>query len=381
MTAQNGELLPEYRVIFIWDDNDTDNADNTTLDWMIETMRLTDKDLISRLVYDDKNPDYVIASDKYLYADYVINGDKALKTLKRYLKKNKESVFIFFTYEGVEPDLNIFDYAFTWNPDLVCGDRIGHNFSYMYDFRNEVPYTNTLTRDEARKLLADKRSFCVFMYSHKSEPRDSVFHLLSEYKRVDSTGSYLHNTDTKPSRNQQDWYELSVEIKSGYKFSIAMENATYKGYTSEKLIASLRAHTVPIYWGDPAVTDYINPKAFINVSDYSSLDEVLERVKEIDNNDELWLDMVTQPWQTEEQRARTLQGVADYNSFFRNIFSQDIKKAKRVLRGMIGDRYRRDIRAMVVPCYVRLFRRTRGKIAKYLPRRLKDYLKKILHYD
>ena len=369
MTAQNGELLPQYRVIFLWDDNDTDRADNTTLNWMIETMRLMDKDLISRFVRDEKNPDYIIVSDK------CFTGVKARENFTHYLKHNQNSVFIFFTYEVFEPDLNIFDYAFTWNFNHICGDRIIHNFPYMYDFRNEVIFTNDITRENARLILQDSPRFCNFIYSHPCEVRDKFFHILSEYKHIDSLGSHLNNSGVESTRKNKDWLNLSINLKSGYKFSIAMENTPYNGYTTEKIVTSLQAHTIPIYLGDPAVAEFINPKAFINISDYSSLDEAIERVKEIDNNDELWLDMVTQPWQTEEQRAKTLEAVEEYNSMIRNIFIQDIKNAKRVPHGTWADLSRKYFYGYIPPLRLRMLWKIRKPFVKLMPKKLTDYLK------
>ena len=80
-----------------------------------------------------------------------------------------------------------------------------------------------------------------------------------------------------------------------------MENAQYKGYNTEKILTSFRAHTIPIYWGDPGIENIYNPKAFINCNKYSSIDEILNIIKEIDNDDEKYIEMVTQPWQTPEQ--------------------------------------------------------------------------------
>ena len=291
-------------------------------------MRLNDQDLISRFVYDEENPDYVIVTDK-CWEDL-----HACRQFKRYWdEKKKNRIFIFFTFEAMEPELNLCDYAFTWNPYLKCADRICHNFSYMYDELHSTPFKNELTLDDARKILQAGPGFCNFLYSHAQEPRDSFFHLLSRYKHVDSSGPHLNNTGIRSSREAKNWYDLSIDMKRGYKFSIAMENNSCIGYTTEKIVTSLQAHTIPIYWGDPAVADYINPKAFINCGDYSSFDEVIDRVREIDNNDELWLDMVTQPWQTDEQYAKTIQEAEDYNSFIRSIFSQDIVAARRRATG------------------------------------------------
>ena len=323
-TPHHTTLLPEYRVAFIYygiQDFDFD----TLLNWLRKTMMMRDPNFVGRFVLDNENPDYVIATDKCF-----VLWEQCLR-LKKYLRRNKNCIFVFFSAECVDPDLNIFDYAFTWNPDLKCRDRVTHNIPYICRGTEPgvITHTNSLTLEEARKILDSNPRFCNFIYSHESEFRDNFFHLLSQYKRVDSLGACLNNTGTKSTRMQKDWYTLSIGLKSGYKFTIAMENATYKGYTSEKIISSLQAHTVPIYWGDPAVAEVLNPKAFINCHDYSSPEEVIERVKEIDNDDDQWLDMVTQPWQTEEQRRRTLEYLSEYDSFVRHIFSQDLREARR----------------------------------------------------
>ena len=61
-------------------------------------------------------------------------------------------------------------------------------------------------------------------------------------------------------RAQQNWMESSVEQKSYYKFTIAAENAAFPGYTSEKLMTSFQAHSIPIYWGNRDVVDEFNPR-------------------------------------------------------------------------------------------------------------------------
>ena len=303
-------------------------------------MRINDPDIINGIVRDDDNPEIVVASCR-CFIDSNMNA-----ILRKYISDGKERIFVFFSRECVEPDMNIFDYATTWNRHHALPGRIIHNTHFIYnlnpyteDKSEDKPYRNTLTYDDAVKLLRNNKGFCNFMYSHASPDRDKFFHLLSAYKRIDSFGPYLNNMNIEPSREAKNWYDLSVEMKHGYKFSIAMENASCSGYTSEKIISSLQAHTVPIYWGDPDVAEFLNPKAFINCHDYSSFEEVIERVKEIDNNDDLWLEIVTQPWQTEAQRQRTIELVEEYNEFWRKVFLQDIDTLKRRTEGAYYNLY------------------------------------------
>ena len=365
------DLLPEIRLAFIraWTGGD--------LEIMSREMRI-EPDLSRRFVRDDVNPDYIVASDTcyWIYED-------CLK-LRDYLRRRKDAVFIFLTRECFEPDMNLFDYAFTWNPDLICRDRIVHHFSELVSASNREILTNSFTIEQAREILSASPKFCNFIYSHSSEPRDSFFHLLSQYKRVASLGRHLNNVDTRFSRFDSDWYNLSIRMKEGYKFSIAMENASCKGYTTEKIISSLQAHTVPIYWGDPAVAEFINPKAFINCGDYSSFDEVVERVKEVDNDDDLWLDMVTQPWQTEEQRTRLAHDIEKYDAQVRGIFTQDISKAHRRATGTWPGLLQGGFTGVVgimPPLYIRALRETKRRAGKILPYKAKLAVKRFLHMD
>ena len=346
-------------------------------------MRIQDTEFDGMFIRDDDNPEYIIATDRCFITR------EPRDRLIRYLAEKEDRIFIFLTHECVDPDLTIFDYAFTWNSELTCGDRIVHCIPYIYTLKgcpseqSEYPLRNDITRDNAASLLSGKTGFCNFIYSHGMghSYRDNFFHLLSQRRHVDSLGPWLHNTDTEPNRNNLNWYELSVRMKSPYKFSIAIENATYKGYTSEKIISSLQAHTVPIYWGNPVVSDYINPKAFINCHDYTSPEEVIERVMEIDSNNDEWIDMVSQPWQTEEQRAKVISAADEYYSAIRHIFTQDLKEARRRPEGLWGNLARRSWGRTIKPrgaLPVRVLRKMGRIMSKYMSRKTKRRLKEFL---
>ena len=101
------------------------------------------------------------------------------------------------------------------------------------------------------------------------------------------------------------------------------------------------AHSVPIYFGNKFVAEEFNPKAFINVHDYKNLDEVVARIKEIDENDDLWAEMVSAAWQTDEQKAQTLREIEEYKNFGANIFSQSLEDARRRPEGYHTENYRK----------------------------------------
>ena len=206
---------------------------------------------------------------------------------QEHLKYN--CIRIFYTPENIRPRFDRCDYAFSY--DLPITQR---NYRLPI-YRRWPEYKNLLRPRDPDKIAAQKRQFCAFMVSnpHAIE-RIDFFNRLSKYKKVDSGGGYLNNIGyriERGSQNKLDWMR-------NYKFSITFENSCYPGYTTEKLMHALLADTIPIYWGNPLASLDFNPKAFINCHDYSSLDDVVELVREIDQNEALYKGYLSQPYLT-----------------------------------------------------------------------------------
>ncbi len=119
-----------------------------------------------------------------------------------------------------------------------------------------------------------------------------------------------------------------LAFQSASKFAIAAENCSSPGYTTEKIVQAMAAHTIPIYWGDPLVTRDFNPKAFINCHDYPSFEAVAQRVAEIDQDDALWCEIMSEPWFRDGREPEYLKQ-ASILDFFEHIFSQPLEKAYR----------------------------------------------------
>ena len=65
-----------------------------------------------------------------------------------------------------------------------------------------------------------------------------------------------------------------AETISRYRFSICYENFIENGYITEKIFDSMRSGCVPIYWGAPNITDYVDAAAFIDRRTFASHDEL-----------------------------------------------------------------------------------------------------------
>lgn len=229
------------------------------------------------LMYDPVSPDYLFATE-HIYTEW-----RARSEFKHFYSRKK--VALFFAGECISPDMNIFDYATTFDRDMKLADRVIRRpiVSFFGSF-NKKPLN--LPRYDVDAVLWRKDKFCNFIYSNpKAHPcRDALFYSLSRYKKVDALGRHLKNCVCQDSRNATDFEAKSVEMKQPYKFSIAAENAKFRGYTSEKILTSFLAYTVPIYWGDPCIELEFNSKAFINANKLDSK-TLLDIVRAVDSDD------------------------------------------------------------------------------------------------
>ncbi len=114
---------------------------------------------------------------------------------------------------------------------------------------------------------------------------------------MDSAGGHLNDTGFTPGTAYHgDWPSAKVDYQKGFKFSIAMENSSSLGYTTEKIVHALAAGTIPIYFGNPNISSEFNSGRFINCHQFQSISEVIELVLKLDSYDSLYLQMVNAPF-------------------------------------------------------------------------------------
>jgi hypothetical protein len=153
------------------------------------------------------------------------------------------------------------------------------------------------TCSETPFLSLHRSKFCAFIVSNsKNKVRNSAFHALSKYKKVDSAGK-LFNTEGNAlfAGAGGGGGELKKhEFLKQYRFCLAYENEIGNGYVTEKLLHAKAAGCVPIYWGsDSAITDF-NPLGFINAT-YLTEEQMVQRVREIEENPDLWKEIASVP--------------------------------------------------------------------------------------
>lgn len=242
------------------------------------------------------DPDYVV---------YSVFGDKHL---------DYDCVKIFFTGEDQSPDFNLCDYAMGFDhinfKDRYLRLPLYFLYSEHYKLMSEK-HLNDFQKDE----------FCSFVYSNgrATSVREELFNKVSEYKQVNSGGRYKNNVGGPvPDK---------LEFEKKHKFALAVENVSHDGYTTEKLIQSFAAGCIPIYYGDPGILNEFNEEAFINVRSYETIDQVIDKIKEIDQNDELYTKMLRTPALVNPNAYSDM--MASVDEFLDNIFESSKENAYR----------------------------------------------------
>ena len=273
-------------------------------------------------------------SDKYRFI-ISENPDYAVFDASSFYKCfSYDCVRILMLGENIRPDFNLYDYACGFD-EMRFGDR------YLY-----YPlYCNTRYREETRlamnkhiraKSLFDRKDkFCSFIVSNGNNVaaiREKFFYALNEYSKVDSAGTFLNNMPdhwTVPRGADIDEIGEVNKFREPYRFSLAFENSRYLGYTTEKIVRAFSGVTIPIYWGDLKIKEQFNSKAFIDVSDFESIDDAIHYISEVNEDQELWQAMLLEPALPENSNIPAMMEDAYLLDFFSNIFDQPPEKALR----------------------------------------------------
>ena len=261
--------------------------------------------------------------DKY---DFEIVDDPDYLLFSFYGSKHKDgkyrnSIKIAIYEEGYIPSFNSEDYTF----------GVAHIYYLDRYFRKAtlLEYLGNLKNEDFRKarnraINGPKREkFCAAVLNHERNEdhfREKFVYELNKYKQID-LGGEINNTIGYNVTNNTEFF-------SSYKFSIAFEKNSGDGYATGHIINSLLAGTIPIYYGDYLIDEYINPNTYILVRNDLDLMDKFEYIKEIDNNDELYKKFLSQDVLIDEDivNKRKKQEI----EYWSHIFRPEKYDAKRI---------------------------------------------------
>jgi hypothetical protein len=228
---------------------------------------------------------------------------------------------IYWTGENTRPDMSAnlalgFDYREDENYIRVPLYAISY-----WTILKEMKITEKFDTFLLRKKEPPRHSkFCAFVYGNSGivkngwgnyqdgvEKRIRMFHEISKKKKVDSIGTALNNTGITVNGISK------LNAIKDYKFTFAIENSSYPGYVTEKIIDPMIAHSVPLYWGSSEICKDFQG-GYINLHTMDEYDAI-EYILELDAKPELYEELYYQSYMAK------MSSVFDYS-----IVNSSIKK-------------------------------------------------------
>jgi len=230
---------------------------------------------------------------------------------------------VFYTGENVRPNFWETDFSISFDYESHKGKNLRYPLYNLYGDINSL-----LDRKNPQLILSQKTKFCNMVVSNpKGRERFEFFKLLNKYKHLDSGGKISNNIGG-PIANKRDFIR-------NYKFTMAFENSSYPGYTTEKIIEPMYENSIPIYWGNPNIDSEFNTESFVNVHNFSSLKEAAEYVAYLDQNDNDYMKILKEPWLKNNELNQYMN---EFNlvKFFDHVFSSRHNKTSGKTKNLIA---------------------------------------------
>jgi hypothetical protein len=155
--------------------------------------------------------------------------------------------------------------------DEQCYNRVR---DYLLSAENITPYVDMMLSWARNKPVvgmdgsdSGNRKFCLFLVSNPAcKIRNDTFMLLSRVGQVVSAGGFRNNLgegDTRPPDRMN--HDEHIRYLRQFRFMITFENQSLIGYHTEKITNAFEAGVIPIYWGDPMITDIYDARSFIHI--------------------------------------------------------------------------------------------------------------------
>ncbi|MDX6766918.1 MAG: glycosyltransferase family 10 [Candidatus Methylacidiphilales bacterium] len=212
------------------------------------------------------------------FYDLELSSDPDVLIYSLFAQKHREYSCKKIAYigENVRPDFRDCDYAISFD-HLNNPRHLRWPIYNLYHHMAEFP------------VFTDHREkFCAVVITNpEGRFRNEFLDRLSQVRPVDSGGKFRNNIGA-PVVDKNAFLQQ-------YRFSFAFENSSHPGYTTEKVVQSKLAGTIPIYWGDPRVADDFNTKSFINVHDFPGIDACIDHILAVDADPARYEEIRRQP--------------------------------------------------------------------------------------
>lgn len=144
-----------------------------------------------------------------------------------------------------------------------------------------------------------RNRFCALVSGNRgpddpgAQRRTRLVESLNTIAPVDCAGRLLHNTDELKER----FGDNKAEFLKQYRFYICPENASVKGYVTEKVFHAIGSGCIPIYWGSDnnPEPDVLNHSAILFWNPEGDNSGLLKQIAELESNPNLYREFFEQP--------------------------------------------------------------------------------------
>lgn len=269
------------------------------------------------VIIDPVNPDLVLLSDLNYNLDKVDTFTGQLPS--NFDRKDTNRKFLYVSGEVADFLPSIVNHENIW---AMGYNKIEH-LKYLRQpsgvMDNWTIYDESRLTDSPLNWLTTKRDFetiskrntrfCSITQASHNDFRKKVFDKLNEYKQVTSSGPWEQNIDPSETLNKYEWtkpeyigrndgltYREKMSFFNKYKLNIAIHFTNTPYILQEKIYHAYFTGAIPIFYGNPYILEEgFNPNSFINLHDFTNLDDFLALVKEIDSNEELYRKYIEEP--------------------------------------------------------------------------------------
>lgn len=173
-----------------------------------------------------------------------------------------------------------------------------HPEASFEDIKQKIELINNPTY----RLNVKKTAFTCLVSRHDTNGiRKKIVDAFNEVDTVICAGKFMNNTNELVNLEKQlskkykqgefsfdVFYTLKKDFLKKFKFNICAENASGRGYISEKLFDAIESACIPIYWGggdkkEFVEPDIINPDAFLYYEERKK-EELIEKVKVLNSD-------------------------------------------------------------------------------------------------
>ena len=149
--------------------------------------------------------------------------------------------------------------------------------------RSGIPITLAETLRSRNLGVASRSKFCCAFLNWNPPIREKVVRTLREVGEVDVYGLLTGNVARK-----------KVDVAHDYRFMFCGENTVHPGYVTEKIFDAWALGCVPIWLGDDR-EGFLNPKAYLQVTDYPDEEALVDAVRLVNSSAKLREEIVSAP--------------------------------------------------------------------------------------